>query len=118
MKASLFLKTVLCAAIIVFGVSGAFAQSVNKKARLFNLIGMEKFGDKSLSVAAVNQQEIEVNFAAIGSPRAREIQIADLDGNVYSAVQRETEGFVRKDADTFTWNGKSMAARISMATLF
>jgi hypothetical protein len=106
MKASLFLKTVLCAAIIVFGVSGAFAQSANKKARLFNLIGMEKFGDKSLSVAAVNQQEIEVNFAAIGSPRAREIQIADLDGNVYSAVQRETEGFVRKDADTFTWNGK------------
>jgi hypothetical protein len=106
MKVSLFLKTVLCAAIVAFGVSGAFAQSANKKARLFNLTGTEKFGDKSLSVAAVNQQEIEVNFAAVGSPRAREIQIADLDGNIYSAVQRETEGFVRKDADTFTWNGK------------
>lgn len=106
MKASLFLKTLLCAAIIACGVSGALGQSANKKARLFNLTGTEKFGDKSLSVAAVNQQSIEVNFAAIASPQAREIQIADLDGNVYSAVQREKEGFVRNDADTFTWNGK------------
>ena len=105
-------KSLLSVAIIVFANAfGAFAQSPLKNAALFSFTEeAARAGDKSLSVAAVSQRAISVNFAAIVSPTTKRIEISDFDGNVYEAVQRGQEGFVRRNADTTTWNGKIYGA--------
>ncbi len=105
-----FLKIFLFVSVFAVCSASVFGQSEAKAARLFSLSGAEKVGDKSLSLAAVNQRPIKVNLKAIASPQAREIEIADLDGKIYRAVQRKTEGFVQQNADTFSWNGKITAA--------
>ena len=117
---------------IVF--EGAKAQSENDKSanaaqdseaksspegkRLFDFVGTESFADKQLSIAAVRQQEIEISFEAIDSLQAEQIEIPLFDGLKYLAVRRESEGFTKRSADSFSWRAKFTALAIWTETLF
>lgn len=106
MKKTCFLHVVLFALASIFFIPvGVLGQN---NTPLFKLVGKTRAGASAelLSVAAVRQQPIQIRTDAIDSPMDTQIEIPVLDGSVYRAVQRETEGFVRRDADTFTWNGK------------
>jgi hypothetical protein len=63
-------------------------------------------GDAGLSTAGIRQQAIAVNFDAVSSNEAREIEIVLFDNKVLRAVQRESEGFIRHAGDSFTWSGR------------
>ena len=85
----------------------AFGQSVMGNPQLFDFVGeMEEGREKSLSIAGLRQQSIQVRVEAIDSSQAKQIEISLFDGKVFQAVQRETEGFIRQDASTFSWSGK------------
>ncbi|HLM59524.1 MAG TPA: Calx-beta domain-containing protein, partial [Pyrinomonadaceae bacterium] len=79
--------------------------------RLFFLLGASRTGDKNLSPAAINQQEIELNFAvlnrnAFNPLELKEIQIPLLNGEIYTAEQLQKEEFIQAETDEFVWRGK------------
>jgi len=107
MKKSLFsIISYFALATLIFIPDNFFAQSLTKAGALFNFVGETKQAEKRVSVAGVRQQSIKINFKTIDSLQAEQIEIPLFDGEVLQAVKRETEGFVRQNADTFSWTGK------------
>ncbi len=93
-------------ATLVFAPAVLFAQSAGGQTRLFDFAAQSRESrDTNLSVAAVRQQPIEIDFEAI-APDAKRIEIPLFDGRVFSAVRRDTEGFNTHDAETFSWSGQ------------
>src|SRR4051812_48280704 len=82
----------------------AVAQSLGESGRLFAFSRTEA-NQELLSPEATKQQPIDVRFQAIASPEAIDVEIPLFDGRVDHAFQRDSEGFVRLDADTFSWRG-------------
>jgi hypothetical protein len=93
-------------ATLIFAPAVLFAQSAGGQTRLFEFAAQSRESrGKDLSVAAVRQRAIQIDFEAIAA-QAKQIEIPVFDGRVFSAVQRDTEGFNRHDADTFSWSGQ------------
>jgi hypothetical protein len=92
-------------ATLIFAPAVLFAQSAGGQTRLFDFDAQSRESrDKNLSIAAVRQRAIHIDFGAVaGEPK--QIEIPLFDGRVVWAVQREREGFTRRDTDTFTWSG-------------
>lgn len=98
----------VCIAVILLAPA-AGAQLANASPRLFEFAGgMDRDRGIALSQASARQQSINVRFEAIASEEAKQIEIALFDGNVLQAVQRSSEGFVRHNADSFSWSGRIM----------
>jgi subtilisin-like proprotein convertase family protein len=101
----LFLTSLVFSFFCLFYFEPSQAQSAPETVRLFELIGTEKF-QSSVSMAAVREQEIEINFSNVDFENARELGLPLLDGKLYQAIRRESEGFIRFADDEFTWRGK------------
>ncbi len=80
----------------------------NEEARLFELTGVMKT-QSSISIAAVREQEIRINFGEIDFDSVKQLKFPLLDGRSYQAVRNEREGFERLADDEFTWRGKIIA---------
>ena len=83
--------------------------STSQTIELFSFVGGETKGGLS-SFAAEEEQLIAVNFNRLNSASAKTIRVALLDGKIYDAVQAESEGFIRRADDDYTWRGKIKAA--------
>ncbi|HJQ35211.1 MAG TPA: hypothetical protein VJ866_23875, partial [Pyrinomonadaceae bacterium] len=99
---------------------GTSAQSSREPKRLFDPVATaidksvertpEAFGAQArVSVAAVREQEINVNFASIDFAEARELSLPLLGGLSYTAVRGESEGFAASPGGGFVWRGKISA---------
>ena len=85
----------------------ADGQLIRESPRLFEFAGgMDRDRAIALSKGSVRQQAITVRFEAIASEEAKQIEIALFDGQVLQAMQRASEGFVRHNADSFSWSGR------------
>ncbi len=88
--------------------------SAQQGAALFDFSGAKETGSKQMSMAAVQQQDIKINFNSLlpsavgdsGLTSTRKLQIPLLDGKIYEAEQSEAEGFIQYNADEFSWKGK------------
>ena len=58
------------------------------------------------SIAAVREQSIRIDFDRLNFETARIFKLPLLDGKVYEAVRRESEGFQRLAPDEYVWAGK------------
>lgn len=96
---------------LLFLAQNAVAQ---QDAALFNFSGGKEIGSKQMSMAAVEQQNIKINFNSLlpsaftesGLTSARKLQIPLLDGKKYEAEQPDSRGFIQYNADEYTWRGK------------
>jgi hypothetical protein len=74
---------------------GCFAQSAGGQTRLFAFDPQSRESrDQNLSIAAVRQQPIQIDFGAVAA-EAKQIEIPLFDGRIVWAVQREREGFTK-----------------------
>lgn len=101
----LFLLSLVFSFYCLFYLEPSKAKSAQEPTRLFDLIGAKRTQSR-VSVAAVREQEIAVNFASINFETVQKLDFPLLDGESYKAVRRESEGFVRFADDEFTWRGK------------
>ena len=92
---------------LIFGL-GTALRAIGERADAafrFQSAKSRNAGRRILSIAAVRQRPIQIQFEVIGS-QPKQIEIPLFDGQVVWAVQRETEGFTRYNADTFSWSGQ------------
>ena len=73
--------------------------------RLFNIDSAAKLNGKVYSIAARNQSAINIIPKAIDFSRALRFEIPMPGGKVFDAERRVSEGFVRHNDDSFSWNG-------------
>ncbi|HWW76893.1 MAG TPA: M12 family metallo-peptidase, partial [Pyrinomonadaceae bacterium] len=94
------------------------ARSPKKPKRLFDPVPADKSAEKTpeasgvrsrVSVAAVREQEISVNFSSIDFSEARELSLPLLGGVSYTASRVEPEGFEASPGGGFVWRGKISA---------
>ncbi len=72
---------------------------------LFTFVENKK-GNAPASSAAQQEQSININLSHLSSESSKTLRVPLLDGNIYDAVQTESEGFIRRADDDYTWRGK------------
>jgi hypothetical protein len=119
-RLSLLFLTAACLALVCLTyVAGTGAQSSREPKRLFDPVAaadksVERTPEASgaqarVSVAAVREQEINVNFASIDFAETRELSLPLASGLSYTAVRSESEGFEASKGGGFVWRGKISA---------
>ena len=101
----IFLAVSVCGAFGVFFQTSSSAQAFQETTNLFEISGTLK-SQSSISLAGVREQPIEFNFDKVKVESAKILRIPLLDGKIYDAVQRDSEGFEKLADGGFVWRGK------------
>lgn len=110
-RSLLFLIGLVFSFVCLFHLETSKAQTPQETPKLFNLVaennptGMDGVR-ASISIAAVREQEIAINFDAINFETEQRLSLPLFDGQSHEAVRRDSEGFQRFASDEFTWRGK------------